>query len=538
MVEFECETEVYEGVPVSVALALAVMEKCGVRELIRNVCSQHDERECRTVSVDMAAKTVLGTFFDRSAQKTAMYLVNEFYSLAPTDLLFGNGVKPKSLSDTSLARCFDAIFKADLPKLTWDCHRAMCGAYGLSTDVFFMDATNYTLFGVGKPGPGNSGTSPEYGGNAKNSRNDLMQKNIHTVTGGHGVLAYSRPYDGNVSDVEMNRDAIEFLKDEVDPKKSVVTGDCKMAVSDIIDRMIELGFGFVTKVPESFNNKVRSLMTDPALGMMEPSSSKEGRLLYDTDCAYGTGTLRFVAYRHPGARERSEEYIRTKGFEKAERTVKKQKSSKYFCEDDARKAFEKLIASYDGVYFADAEYRIDPRLEKIDPGGPHWRAYPGMVWIDEERVGNAAERHSTGVLVTNIPRTAEKADDLRKGATRDEVVDLYLGQYLAEKGFRLMKSGMGVGHVYIHTHSRQDVMSFIVSLAAMLQNLIDAVLKREIASERPLTMKRLTDRFCRCYLKYDRGANRASFAGTAELKDEFFKVVEALGLEKRLLLGY
>jgi len=271
---------------------------------------------------------------------------------------------------------------------------------------------------------------------------------------------------------------------------------------------------------------------------MDESAAHKGRFTYDTDSEYGNGALRFVAYRLPGAEDRSEEFIRGAGFEKAEEAVKKQKSGKYFCEDDARNAFLKLTASFGGVYSADAEYRIDPRLEKIDPDGPHWRVYPGEVSIVEDMVGKAAKRYSLEVLVTNLPRRPNGGADLREGATQDEVVDLYLGQYLSEKGFRLMKNGMGVGHVYIHTHSRQDVMSFIVSLATMLQDLIDAVLKREIESKRPVTMEQLKAQFFGGILRYDRAKDTVSFAGASGMKDEFYGYMDALGLKKEFLLGF
>lgn len=294
--------------------------------------------------------------------------------------------------------------------------------------------------------------------------------------------------------------------------------------------------GFVTKAPSNFNGLVKDdIVRSAVVGIMDRSPKHAERYLYDTESEYGNGKLRFIAYRLPGGTELSEEYLMTAGFEHAEKKIARFKSGKYFCEDDAKKAFDDMMAEYNGMYPVDIEFKEDARLVKKDPDGPHWRGRPGNITIDRTSVRTAAERYSVRVLVTNLPFATEDDNDLRKGATADTVVDIYLGQYYSEKNFRIMKSGMGVNHVYIHTHSRQDAMVFVASLATSISNTIDAVLAENGSG---LTFRQSMYRFKNCIIEYDRVGDSMIFKGPAELRSEFYGLMGMLKTDRRFLLGF
>ena len=81
--------------------------------------------------------------------------------------------------------------------------------------------------------------------------------------------------------------------------------------------------------------------------------------------------------------------------------------------------------------------------------------------------------------MTNLPRANGDAENIRFGATADTVLLTYLGQYRVEHAFRLMKDGMSMKKVYIQKPSRENAMMFVISIATMLTDLADHVLKRE-----------------------------------------------------------
>ncbi|MGI6472221.1 MAG: hypothetical protein ACOX1N_04050 [Candidatus Methanomethylophilaceae archaeon] len=236
-------------------------------------------------------------------------------------------------------------------------------------------------------------------------------------------------------------------------------------------------------------------------------------------------------FRLSGSIEESSEYLRNGGFEAATKRISKFKSRKFFCEDDARKAFDEMMNEYCGAYRTDVTFSEDPRLMKKDPDGPHWRGRTGTVSIVEDKIAEAAERFSIRVLVTNLPFAVEDGEDLRKGATADKVVDVYLGQYHSEKNFRIMKSGMGVNHVYLHLHRRQDAMVTVVSLATMLSNVMDSVLRK-------MTANKVIDELDNGIVEYDRDGDAMRFSGPPGLRENIFGILNVLGVEIRFLLGF
>lgn len=112
--EIMMEERTYEGIHAVPALVMGMMEASGVRKLIDDSCREIDRR-CFDLSPGMAVKAMVGTMVERG--KTPLYRVEDYYSTAPTDLLFGRRVSNRSLSDTILAERLDTIFRLDTRKV-------------------------------------------------------------------------------------------------------------------------------------------------------------------------------------------------------------------------------------------------------------------------------------------------------------------------------------------------------------------------------------------------------------------------------------
>lgn len=72
-------------------------------------------------------------------------------------------------------------------------------------------------------------------------------------------------------------------------------------------------------------------------------------------------------------------------------------------------------------------------------------------------------------------RSPSPDGDVRKGASKEQVVKLYNGQFTCEHAFRIMKSSLGLGCIYLQTPQRVDAMLFIVFLERLDIFLIDSV---------------------------------------------------------------
>lgn len=130
--------------------------------------------------------------------------------------------------------------------------------------------------------------------------------------------------------------------------------------------------------------------------------------------------------------------------------LSKSGSKLFNCDIDARRAVDEALKgmSYNAY---DVEWDVEP-VEVSMGYGHRGRPRKGEVptvkteyrvnvklTFDEERAVALSQGRDVRVLITNIPRANEDAENIRFGATADTVLKTYLGQYRIEHGFQLMK---------------------------------------------------------------------------------------------------
>ena len=118
--------------------------------------------------------------------------------------------------------------------------------------VYNIDSTNWTITPVSKEADVDGAAVPERCGHAKDRQNDRLVYTLLSITDENGVVCYERPYDGVTVDSVMDRDAIEFLAENVDSNEVTLIGDCEFATEPLIELMMERRFGFVSKCPKNF----------------------------------------------------------------------------------------------------------------------------------------------------------------------------------------------------------------------------------------------------------------------------------------------
>jgi transposase len=332
----------------------------------------------------------------------------------------------------------------------------------------------------------------------------------------------------------------------------LLIADCKLAVSDIIKKLLDVRTHFITKVPTNFSAKIRDdIVRSVMMGTMDESPDHKGRLYYDTDSdtVLGKGVirnLRFVAFSLPGGYEKAVDFIKDQGLKSFTKRISS--LGKFHCGKDAKEAFDKALKSSYGAYTADMNVYFDKRLADKDPNGPCWRIKAKNVRVVESEMEYAAKAYSINVLVTNLPRG--KDEDIRVGATSDMVIDAYLGQYRVEFSFRLIKSYLNVGRVYLHSPARQDAMIFLTSVTAMIHAVVDNILSPNLDSlpanpyedpemeENCLTMKHIIDFMVNTTVLYDREEDTMCISGAPGESAKAWNIVRELDIVPKLLLGY
>ena len=505
--EIISEERTYEGIPALPSLVMAVMESSGIREYIDTCCGT-ERSDCLFLTSGMAVKALVGTMIERG--KRPLYCVSDYYSMAPVDKLFGTFVKHESLSDAVIAKRLDTVFNLNTETVLYECYKKLREKYGFSTERLFLDATNYTMFGIKyaesqlehnavliengieiKESP-----MPAYGGNAKDKNNDRVQMNLGCVVDENGIPMFGKSYDGNVSDIRIDEDMIGLLGKFTDMKSIILMADCKLCTNEILGSWISSDIAFVTKVPFNFNSKLKeTVLSSVQCSTMTESKTRPKRKYFQTTDEINGTQVRVIAYMLPHAEKDSEKFLKGPGLEKATKKLKSLKSRRFFCEDDALDAFRNTLKELDGeCYIADPKVYADEAAEKRHGDGKLYRVESENVRVDESKLRNAVISHAVQVLITNLPFSADHSDNPRKEASADDIIDLYLEQYKVEAGFKMMKSGMNVADVYIHTPSRITAVAFIVCLATTVCKTMDFVLrKKKEPGKRRITVKSLAD---------------------------------------------
>lgn len=503
---------------------MAVFEQSGLTELIDSRF-RIDKR--RILTPGNSVKALLGALSDGRG-KRPLYRVADFYASAPVDLLFGDKVTVQGLGDRAFARNLDLLFGIDLGELAHDCYGRLCGRYGLSSDIYNIDTTNFTITSLGKEADRPGASTPGRCGHAKDGHNERLVYSLLSITDGNGIICYERPYDGATTDGEMDRDAVEYMSGKTDPRSTTLIADCKIVTGPLIGRMCDLGFGFVSKCPENFGNRIRAdIEYSVVKGVMTPSGVRGGWEVYDTDAEVGGRNLRFIAYRTADDIGTGVEFHRSNDLKEAETWFSRVRSLRFNCEEDARRAISEA-----GSHLADNAYAAVCDIVPVETRVPYGRrgrppkdsipefrteyAVEVELVFDEAKATRLSQDRNVRVLVTNLPRATEDAENVRFGATADTLLLSYLGQYRIEHTFRLMKSGFGMSSVYLHRPSRSDAMSFVLTMCTMVSETVSAVLKRAGAG---ITMESMVETAQSLVLKYDRARGEESFEGDHRLSD-------------------
>ena len=539
--KIQYETESYEGFPAMGTLAMALMEHTGIREYIDSMCVFDPSR--RILSPGMAVKAMIGPIFG-TKHKSPLCNIGLFYAAAPTCLLFGQKVERECLNDSAFGRALDTLFDADRKEMLWNCSKMCADMYSLSSDVFHLDASNISLFAEAQENRDGAAV-PNYCGHAKDGRNGLVQYSMMAVTDSNGLLRCHVPYTGSTSDVVMDREMIGFLSERIDCPVSTVIADSKMANAGTIDLLFEKDLGFVTKCPFGFAQKIRDEVLEESQGKLL-QCKREGARIFETLRIVNGHGLRFVVYALGDSGDA--EFCRKDGEKRLKAAFSKITGTEYNCEPDARQALEGAMEICDSVaYDVTAQvvpYEVKvrrptrgrPRKGSEDPGTETKYRIEVSWEFDTDTAERMGRDHGTQVLVTNLPRSDEKRDNPRDGADAETILELYLDEYKVEHTYRLMKSGLGVDEVYLHTPERENAMQFVISIATILSNVIDAVLARMPGVR--VTADRLCWKMISVSTDYNREDDCMMIRGYEGASKEFFRYLEQLDVFPGLLLGH
>ena len=546
------ETEEYEGISALAAIMMAMLEDSGIRGHIDSRCPHDPAR--RILSPGMGVKCMAGPVFDMGS-KLPLYRVERSYVGAPTDLIFGPGVRPESLNDDALGRCLDTLSGMDLEELFHETAELCAARYGFSSQVRHDDGTNFKFYGQEKDA-GEGGIAPAYCGHPKDGRKDVLHYAMQYCVDSNRILRDFRGHSGNVSDVKADRDTLEFfgrIMPEEERRGIVYVADSKLATMTSLRLAQDLGIRFVTKCPDNFGGRLKDRVIDAAEAA---SPQGEGISYYD-------GV--FDAIGGPASWESIGEPVRLRCVyvlrESRARAIAEA------MEAEASALRERLSAEAGSWYFR-SESVLREYVDAVTPEGYRvsYEAYEGdirgrmpggkgkiageprrgfgvrniAVELDREWAGRESRRRAAVVLITDIPESERDMPRYRDGMTAAGIAGLYGEQYKVEHCIRFTKSGVGIDQVFLQTPAREHAMMFVVSEIALIASIADAMLRRGGVrlDGVQLTVNRLLHELHGTTVQLDRGAMRMFVQSPRGARFDLFEITDALGLNPRLLLGY
>lgn len=476
-----CETR---WLRTSTAQAIAMSRTLGLADAIDDSCDTLG----RTLSPGDVFELMVGAIAAQP-ERMALQNIREFYEGAPLEALLGKKVDRENLNAMALARGLDAIGAVkNKEDLVWDLAQRSKRRFGLNSKIIHGDGTCFRFTGEprDKYDVDNHTPIPKHGHPKISDNAKYVQYNAYGIADGDRILSTAKPYDGNISDVTMNKDALDFLEEKTSAKDLVFVADCKLATAGILDRMDGMNIGYVTKIPDNSIDDARTKALKAAVPELYlDEDDGHIRRSVDVTAKVHGADRRFVVLVHMIRFREANDRIRTTVRSELDGIAVKLSKKTFESEEAALEALKsrlgpsKLAGHKVKWSFVEKSVRVKPHQGPDAFNEEYRKVYsivPEIVY-DEDMALMAALSSAATVLITNLDRSPSPDGDVRKGASKEEVVKLYNGQFACEHAFRLMKSGLGLDCIYLQTPQRVDAMLFIVSLAAMMFTLMDAAMR-------------------------------------------------------------
>ena len=234
---------------------------------------------------------------------------------------------------------------------------------------------------------------------------------------------------------------------------------------------------WISRVPAMLNSS-KDLLYDNV--PLTPSEMDKRYSFYETYVTYGDIEQKWVLIRSEhmlAKQEKSFQKRLNREEERARKELRKLQSEEYFCEDDARKAFQEWIEAE--PFFEFEEISIKTKIRRKDgkrgrPGNntemeTTYKVRAKLVFSDKY-IEYKKKKLGRFILATNDLNM--KPDDLLKG---------YKNQSKVERGFRFLKDkSFRVAEVYLKKKERIEALMMVMVIALMIYNYAEQKLRENL----------------------------------------------------------
>ncbi len=534
----------------------ALCREIGLVDVINEAAEWHSQAKMGPGERILAL--ILCIFGDRRA----LWRVHEFYEDEDLEVLFGAGVQSEDFNDDALGRALDKLHDAGAQGVMAAlAMRALAVESIPLQGALRADTATISVWGEYKE-PEDGAIEITFGHAKENNRVHSKQLQLGGVSVGPGMPVLSQVLSGNSSDKTWNFDTLEVLSRQMDAEdiaRLVYIGDSQLVTGPNLERIADLGWRFISRLPSVYTLADTVKATAFAEGAwMEVGQISPGKQAASYRVQEHSGVIDDREYRLIVVQSSSLEKRKTQALQhaidKERETIQAQAGAwtkkPFSCQEDAEAVLAAFAAKVPRYWSIKPEIHAqEVQLKRSQRGRPRKGEEPPRVtsYTIELTLGDQQadviqrekERLSTFVLITNVPL---------KNKTAEEVLRDYHSQFLAEQNWRFLKVPWHLSPVFLKLPRRVEAFAYVLFFALIIYRLIQhrarASLETSLQKKMLLpggiwratpTTDQLLDMLRRVEVRLsvdDRGVHRRSFS---RLRPEIRRVFELLRIDPQIL---
>ncbi len=484
-------SEMITNIPFPTAVASKILDDIGFNRIIDSSLDW-DPKQCKISPGDAFKSIILSTASVK--ERPAIMNIEIEYQEAPLELLFDTVKESMDLGRFELSAHLDRLFEAGVDNVFMKVAAAARAHYNIVSKAAHADTTSVSVWGAYDSDYENDGGIDITKGYSKDKRPDLNQYMVGTVVNDIGVPIYSKPLDGNTSDVEWNRTCIDTIENILKREDLVYVADSKVVTEDLVRKLNDSDIRFLSRLPKNFGDNLQvKVLAQTDVGSLKhmdkrpEEKNRTDRHYTDMTVECNGMSLRLipqVTSHNKGKGDKAVERER-QSFQKALGAF----VTMYNCMKDAQAAFarfEKTISKKYKMFRVSAEYkeftaesrgRGRPRKDGTDVIREQM-VHVGISYEEIPEVRDAVWKSGEFIVfVTNIPTREE---DPVRGMDTEDVIRLYNNEWRVEGQFATLKKPAIADRLFLEKQSRAEALVSVFTMGVLVRGLMQLLIRRGI----------------------------------------------------------
>jgi transposase len=413
-----------------------------------------------------------------------LYLTSQFFESKAVERLLGPDVSAKDITDYTLGHALDDIAEYGSSKLFAEVAFGIAIDNNLLENKHHLDTTSFLVHGTYEVND-DSKTIEVVRGFSKDHRPDLKQIVLSlVVNGSSSIPLWMDPLDGNSSDKVSFHDTIkkvESFRMQIDVEgKSKWIADAALYTKERLLKSND--YVWVTRVPENIKEaKALTEKLDEEIAWIE---GEEGYKTAEYKSFYGGIEQRWLLVFSKQAFEKERKTLEKK-LEREERELKQVLwhfgNQKFHCEQDARKAFERLNKKYKLHKLTGQVVAINKHIGRGRPKKGSEKVITGYrmdiaVKRNQEEITNRLNKKGRFILATNELDAQEYKNE--------QILREYKEQQNVERGFQFLKDPwFMLDSVFLKLPSRVEALMMVMTLCLLVYNVGQYKLRQRLKED-------------------------------------------------------